>query len=222
MSSSIRFALATALLLMAGLFLHSRDRKPRVSMHPQFASFPKHLGNWDGRDEAISPDMLETLGSGDFLARTYRSDSVGVPSVSLFVAYFSNQRFGNTWHSPKNCLPGSGWTAIESRTVEVSLPGQEPFLANRYVIGKGDQQSLVYYWFRAHDRSVPSEYWAKLYLIEDSFRWNRSDGALIRFSTEITQSENAAAADQRLISLLRNSIPTLSRYLSSESPSSGL
>jgi Protein of unknown function (DUF3485) len=45
---------------------------------------------------------------------------------------------------------------------------------------KFGQRQLVLYWFQAHGRTVASEYWAKYYLVYDSIRMNRSDGALVR------------------------------------------
>jgi EpsI family protein len=214
-ASNLRFAAAALLLLGAAIFLHARHRSDVVASHRQFLSFPQRVGEWAGRDESISQDILETLGPGDFLARIYHadSDSAAQQPVSLFVAYFPNQRFGSTFHSPKNCLPGAGWSAVESGTVKISLPGQEPFLANRYLIAKGAERGLVFYWYQAHERSTASEYWAKLYLVEDSIRFDRSDGALIRFTTQVAQQESEADAERRLMDFLRGIVPILGPYL---------
>ena len=215
MASNLRFAAAALLLVGAALFLRTRSGSDIIPPHRALVSFPQRVGNWAGRDESVAPDVLETLGPGDFLARTFQNDSGDVPPVSLFVAYFSSQRFGSTLHSPKNCLPGAGWSALESSRVKISLPEQAPFYANRYLIAKGSERGLVFYWYWAHDRSVASEYWAKLYLVEDSVRFNRSDGSLIRFSTQVAQYESEAAAEQRLMSLLRETVPRLGQYLQS-------
>ncbi len=213
MASNLRFAGAALLLVGAALFLQARRGGEIIPPHRPLAAFPQRVGNWAGQDESIAPDVLETLGPGDFLARTFQNDSSDVPPVSLFVAYFSSQRFGSTLHSPKNCLPGAGWSALESGRVKISLPERAPFFANRYLIAKGGERGLVFYWYFAHDRSVASEYGAKLYLIEDSIRSNRSDGSLIRFTTEVAQHESEAAAERRLMFLLRETVPLLGQYL---------
>jgi EpsI family protein len=212
-ASNIRFTVAAILLVGAAIFLRGWQRGEVIPVHRQFSSFPSRVGEWAGRDESISPDILETLGPGDFLARTYQLDSTILPSVSLFVAYFPSQRFGSTLHSPKNCLPGSGWSALESSKIEISLPGRRPFIANRYLIAKGAERGLVVYWYWAHDRSAASEYLAKLYLIEDSIRFNRSDGSLIRFTTDMAPHESEADAERRIMDLLRESVPVLGQYL---------
>jgi len=210
---NLRFALAAILLVGTTLFLSARPGGEFIPPHQELVQFPQRVGNWTGQDQSIAPDALEILGPGDFLARTFQNDSVDMPPVGLFVAYFPTQGFGNTWHSPKNCLPGAGWTALESSRVKISLPGSKPFAANRYLIAKGSERGLVLYWYWAHGRSTASEYWAKLYLIGDSIRLNRSDGSLIRFSTQLRENESEATGEQRLMSLLRDTVPALEQYL---------
>jgi EpsI family protein len=158
-------------------------------------------------------EVLEILGPGDFLQRFYDDSSANEPYVDLFVAYFPSQRTGDTIHSPKHCLPGSGWLPVESGRVTLSFPSRAPFEANRYVIAKGDDRQLVLYWYEAHDRAVASEYWAKFYLVTDSIRLNRSDGSLVRVVTPLAPGEGLDVAEQRLISFAGNLVPLLDRYV---------
>src|SRR5262249_2920185 len=148
------------------------------------------LGSWAGSDVPIAKDVLEVLGPGDFLLRIYQNQSAGIPYVDLFVAYFPSQRTGDTIHSPKHCLPGAGWLPVESSRIILSLLGMRSFPANRYVIAKGTDRELVIYWYWAHNRGIASEYWAKLYLVADSMRLNRSDGSLIRVTTPLRPGES--------------------------------
>ena len=99
----------------------------------------------------------------------------------LFVAYFRSQRTGQAPHSPKNCLPGSGWVRVATATRQLSIPGRsEPIHVNSYVVQKGESKSLVVYWYQSRDRVVASEYAAKAYVIADAIRYNRTDTALVR------------------------------------------
>jgi EpsI family protein len=102
---------------------------------------------------------------------------------------------------------------VESSRVTLSLPGHSPFPANRYVIAKGDSRQLVLYWYWAHDRGVASEYWAKFYLVADSMRMNRSDGALVRITTPMYSGETAEAAQQRLLPFASDVAPLLDNYI---------
>src|SRR5438132_9763129 len=138
MKSHIRFALALVMIGMTAVFLHSRSRNELILAREPLRSFPLQLSSWSGTEISIPQDQLDVLGAGDFLLRIYRNRAVQEPYVDLFIAYFPSQRAGDTIHSPKNCLPGAGWSPVESNRVSVSLPGPEPFPANRYVIAKGE------------------------------------------------------------------------------------
>ena len=86
-------------------------------------------------------------------------------------------------------------------------------LVNRYIVAKGDNRLLVYYWYQEHGRVVASEYWSKFYLVADSVRFNRSDGALVRVSTQIGFNEPVANAEERSQTLIDAVSPTLDEYI---------
>ena len=211
-SSWVRMFPAVVLLAGAGLFLHSHSQAERLPPHDALASFPSRVGDWLGRDVALSPNVRQVLGEGDFLVRIYgrRSDE---PYLDLFLAYFPSQRSGNTIHSPQNCLPGAGWLPVESARMQLSRPDGRAITVNRYVIAKGLERRLVLYWYQAHGRVVASEYWAKFYLVADAMRMNRSDGALIRVTTPIAQNESPVSAEQRGVAFVRDVLPLLGRYI---------
>ncbi|MGH9528499.1 MAG: exosortase C-terminal domain/associated protein EpsI [Terriglobales bacterium] len=213
MRPNFRFAIAATVLIAAGILLHARSSDEVLPPHRPIETFPSHLKNWQGTDLKIPQDSLDVLGPGQFLLRDYQNESQDIPDVSLFVAFFPSQRAGDTIHSPKNCLPGSGWYPLESSRMKLSLPGHEPFPVNRYVIAKGTERQLVLYWYWAHDRGVASEYWAKFYLISDSIRMHRSDGSLVRVTTEILPDEPEEHAQQRLLSFSENIVPLLDQYI---------
>jgi EpsI family protein len=212
-SSHSRFAVVAVLLAATALFLHARSRNEVLPARDPLADFPHQLGEWTGTDVTIQQEVLDVLGAGDFLLRVYQDSSRRQPYVDLFLAYFPSQRTGDTIHSPKHCLPGSGWLPVESSRVTLSLPGRSPFLANRYVIAKGTDRQLVLYWYLAHDRAVASEYWAKFYLVADSIRLSRSDGSLVRVTTPLRPGETTDAAQARLISFADKFSPLLNQYV---------
>ncbi len=210
-----RFLVAAFLIAAAAVFLqahsHSETFPPRLPLQ----SFPQQLGSWTGADVAIDKEVLDVLGLGDFLLRTYTNQQSAQPSpnIDVFIAYFRSQRTGDTIHSPKNCLPGAGWAPVSTSRITLSLPGHAPFPANRYIIAKGDSRDIVLYWYWAHDRGVASEYWAKYYLVADSIRMNRSDGALVRISSPMYPGETSAAAEQRLLPFTSDIVPLLDNYI---------
>jgi len=178
----------------------------------QLTELPLMLGNWSGTDVPISDDVREILGPGNFVQRVYRRASEE-PYVDLFLAYFPTQRTGATVHSPQNCLPGAGWVPVESGRIHLPQPDGRIATVNRYVIAKGSERQLVVYWYQAHARITASEYWAKFYLVADSMRLNRSDGALVRITTQMYPDETAEAAQQRLLPFAGQVVPLLDIYI---------
>lgn len=212
MTPAPRFWITAALLASTALLLYARNRTEILAPRQSLSSFPRTLGGWTSSDIAISQEVRDVLGPGDFLLRDYQEPASGA-DVDLFIAYFPSQRSGDAIHSPKNCLPGAGWVPVRSDRITIAVPGHAPFLANRYLIAKGENRQLVLYWYLAHDRAVASEYAAKFYLVTDSIRERRSDGSLIRVTTALANNESLESAQQRLMAIAADVIPLASSYV---------
>jgi EpsI family protein len=213
--SALHFILAVLLFATTAIFLFAQPHREIFPPRFSLTSFPVQIGTWTGSDVSIARDVRQTLGPGDFLFRDYRNGDQSLPSVGLFIAYFPSQRAGDTIHSPQNCLPGAGWTPIHADRIVLSAPGYSSFPANGYVIAKEDSRQFVLYWYWAHNRGVASEYLAKFYLVADSIRMHRSDGALVRISTVLLPDESTPAAERRVLSFAETVIPLLRDYIPS-------
>jgi EpsI family protein len=205
-----RFAIVVGLLVATAAILQARRQPERIAIHQELGSLPTTVNDWRSRDIPIPSDIRQVLGPGEFLERVYQAaDS---RPVDLFLAYFPSQRTGATIHSPKNCLPGSGWTPISSERVKISLNGRAVSI-NEYVVANGSAQNLVLYWYQAHGRVVASEYAAKYYLVRDAIAMNRTDGALVRIITAIPPDGTPAVAEARAIEFAHAIGPLLNRYI---------
>lgn len=212
-SVNARFVLAALLIFSAALVLQARQRNEVYPSRLPLQSFPRQINTWSGTDIAIDNDTLQILGAGEFLLRNYSTEEASGPDINLFVAYFPSQRSGDTIHSPRHCLPGAGWTPLENTSTTLRMPGHAPFPVNRYVIAQGDSRQIVLYWYWAHDRGLASEYWAKFYLVADSLKMNRSDGALVRVMAAMYPNETADAAEERLLPFTNGILPLLNDYI---------
>jgi len=211
--SAARFLLAALLIAGAAIFLQAHTRNEVFPPRQTLDSFPPQLGSWTGTDLPLAQNVLDVLRPTDYVLRFYRNEEKPELSAALYMAYWKSQRTGAEIHSPKNCLPGSGWTPLESKEIVLTMPGHAPFPANRYVIARGDSRQAVLYWYWAHDRGVASEYWAKFYLVADSIRMNRSDGALVRITTPLYPGETADAAVSRVLPFAGQITPLLAAYI---------
>jgi EpsI family protein len=201
------------LVQIAGFYALSR-REYTPASRP-LAAFPAVLGSWTVAQEGVvEKEVMDVLKADDVLSRTYVDSSVP-RAANLFIAYFKSQRAGQAPHSPKNCLPGSGWVPSESEIVSLAVPGRaDPIPVNRYVVAKGDEKSVVLYWYQSRDRINASEYQAKFYLVADAIRYNRTDTALVRVVVAVEGGDTAAAttaAEQ----FARSCFPALRSHLPS-------
>ena len=169
----------STLLLLQGVLLHSSEREEYIPQLNALSDFPRDLGTWHFYEEAVvEPEIRDFLRADDLLSRVY-ADSSGKHGANLFVAAFRTLSKGASPHSPKNCLPAGGWTPLVADEVTINAGGR-PITVNRYIVARGEERSLVLYWYQSRDRVVASEYKAKLWSIVDAIRLNRTDTSLVR------------------------------------------
>jgi EpsI family protein len=175
------------------------------------SAFPATLGAFQLAQVGVEdPEALAVLKADDIMTRWYVGPGGG---ANLFIAYFQTQRTGQSPHSPKNCLPGSGWQTTEggSGTTDVQV-ADETIHINRYLVSKGDNQDLVLYWYQSHGRVIAGEFAAKFYLIADSIRRHRSDTALVRVVVPVPQGQESRA-DALAVDFVKAAYPTVKAYL---------
>lgn len=204
-----RQAYAALILLAAGV-VGALMVGGRVEITPKrltFDTFPLTLGGWHGDPGTLESIVLDQLKLNDYILADYQ-DAAG-HMVNFYVAYYASQRSGASAHSPRSCLPGSGWVMkwLDPATLAPGLT------VNRLLISKGDSRQLVYYWFKQRNRELTNEYVVKWYLLWDALTRNRTDGALVRLTTPLQPAENLKAADARLRNFAAIAVPRLIDYV---------
>ena len=179
-----------------------------------FALFPRHLGAWEGVGRPLDPDVEKVLKASDYIDISYAAPGE-TGYVNFFSAWYTKQTEGAGIHSPEVCLPVGGWEMFSLGTHELSFPGTVygTFTVNRAVIEKGTSRQLVYYWFEQRGRRMTNDYAAKLTVLWDSLTRGRSDGALVRFVTEIGPGETEEQAAARMERLMAEVLPRLPRFV---------
>ena len=206
-----RAALWLSLLLMAqAAAYHLLPKTERSFAARPLREFPVLVADWAmvGQYE-IEPEIQRVLRADDTLNRTYLRPGSRVP-VNLFVAFFRSQASGAAPHSPKNCLPGSGYAPLESGVARLRAGAAGEVEVNRYIVARGDSRSLVLYWYQTPARIVASEFAAKFWLVADSIRYRRSDTSLVRIVAPLTEGADAEAEARKFAAAV---LPELSRFL---------
>ena len=206
--------IAAAALVFLGLALDMATPAPQLiaPSRASFYDFPTRVGDWMGQPQTMQSIYLDALHLDDYALTDFRAADGKV--VNFYAAYYRSQDTTRAIHSPHDCIPGGGWeiTKFEQRV----LPAQgthEAFKVNRAVVQLGSHRQIVYYWFEERGRHLTSEYSARWYLFWDGLTRHRTDGALIRFVADLPPGASEDAADTRILRLVSNIEPTLSKYV---------
>ena len=200
------YLLAVGILVATTLFIETFSHGEELVTNKPFSQFPLMLADrWEGRELGLDEKVLKKLKLSDFMMRVYVPASGQVGEITgfkasdgnqsmreksplpvwLYVGFYQSQRTGSTYHSPKNCLPGAGWQFMKSDYVTLPMPGDQAVTINRVLIQKGLDKQVILYWYHDRGRVIPSEYWAKGYLVWDAMTKRRSDGSLVRISVPV-------------------------------------
>jgi EpsI family protein len=206
---SARAVIVIVMLASAGVVAsRGASAEAEIARDP-LSALPFAIDAWSGRDAApLADDVVAQLGVDDYINRRYARTGGG--SVGLYVGYYASQRQGDTIHSPQNCLPGAGWRPVASRTAELPAAGGT-LRVNEYVIQKGFDRQVVFYWYQGRGRVVANEYANKALLMLDAARLNRTNGGLVRIIAPVATTTDAAVAE--LSAFVSALFPHLSRHL---------
>jgi EpsI family protein len=205
--SLLRLCVAGLILVGGILTTHSLRAPNTPQPHQPLQEFPAGIGLWHSRDLFYEPEVVKAIGVDDYTNREYFG---GERPIELYIGYYKDQRSGDVIHSPKNCLPGSGWEPVRSTRIQIGSP-EKPVIVNEYIVEQGTERDLVLYWYQTHGRIVASEYLAKFWLVADGVRHRSTDGAMIRIWTTAEDGEESAEA--RAEEFARSIYPRVSEFL---------
>jgi EpsI family protein len=184
-----------AAVLGVGILLSgSARRQQHVPLHAPLRTLALPVAGFTADDREIAAEERRVAGMTDYLFRVYRGGDR--EAFSVYVGYYDSQATGRTIHSPRNCLPGAGWQAVESGTRVMSVNG-ENITVNRYILANGESQALVYYWYQGRGRVAWSEYRVKWDLLRDAATAGRTEEALVRIMVPIPPARGFTEAEWR-------------------------
>ena len=211
-----QFIAAIALLLPTLVVSQGIEFRTKVPISKSLDQFPLQVGKWIGTRQGMEQRFVDRLGLSDYVIIDFRNPTS--EAINFYVAYYESQRKGESIHSPGTCLPGSGWIFREAGTITFSTPGRSPgsMKVNRSYMEKMGSKQLSYYWFPQRGRILNNAYQLKMYAFWDALTKQRTDGALVRLITPVSESEELKQADARLQEFTRLIVPALEEYILAE------
>jgi EpsI family protein len=178
---------------------------------PLKSAVPSLVAGMPSTDHTISEAEQRVAGMDNYLMRIFTpAGASAAEAVSVYVGYYKQQSQGHTIHSPKNCLPGSGWEPLTAAKETVAT-AMGPVHVNRYLIANGASHALVLYWYQGRGRTESNEYVVKWNLLRDQALRGRSDEALVRVIVPVESSE--AVAHQKAVQMARVLAPSVQKAL---------
>jgi EpsI family protein len=166
-------AILSTTLIASGVFERHHPEKLTLPLD----GLPRALAGWRFREDTpLPPDTLKRLVTTDHCSRIYVK---GRAQLGLFIAYYAEQRSGESMHSPKHCLPGSGWEIWKYGSAAIPVDGRSE-VVNNYSVQKAGTRDIVLYWYQSRERIIASEFLGKVLLMRDALLSGRTDGALVR------------------------------------------
>jgi len=211
-----QFMVSIAILLVSFGFSHGIEFRQKVPITKPFSRFPMQMGEWNGISEPMEPQFRDALNFSDYIIVDF-TNSQG-KMINFYVAYYQDQRKGESIHSPETCLPMSGWTFEEAGDAAIPLADGKSLLpVNRAYIQKAGTRELAYYWFPQRGRILTKLYQLKIFTFWDALTKQRTDGALVRVITPVNSSERLEDAENRLQAFTRQLVPLLDGYIPGKS-----
>lgn len=217
----IKFVLAAAFIALNFYVYNELGSGAAIPERRSFSEFPMQVGDWQcqGREE-MDAEVLESLGATDYLICNYIHPESG-ELVNIYIGYHETQvreegggASENSIHPPEHCLPGSGWDVIDAAIVPLDVTGIDglPGETKRFVIARGKDRQLVYFWYQSRGRVIARSHEVILYRFWDRAVLNRTDGSLVRLTIPL-EKQAPQRAEETFRDFANSLGPLLADYL---------
>lgn len=208
MRNRLRFYLVYLLLIAAGIFVYLHE-DVSVPANKPLSEIPTKHNGWVMTGQArFDERVLEVLKPTAYLSRSYVNESG--QQVNLYLGYHGGGPDSGPIHSPKHCLPGSGW--LELGDEKASLPvGNQQISLVRAVYQKEALKELFLYWYQVRGETLSDEYTLKFKEISNSILHNRRDSAFVRISVAFEGNQSSAVAVGE--EFIRDFYPSIAKVL---------
>jgi len=173
------FWLLCGLITAVILYVNFLSTVKPIPLPKSLEDFPRTIGKFRRvQSQTFNKKVLQIAGVDNYIMWQYQ-DPQGY-TLGLYIGYYRDQTEGSIIHSPKHCMPGSGWEPFMEEVVNLQDVRGNSYEINHMVLQKGTDKQIAHYWYEGRSRVVANEYEDRALMIWDSLVRRRSDGALVR------------------------------------------
>jgi EpsI family protein len=208
---AVMWNVAVVLLLGTGLLLAVSRDPDEVALAAPLETIPSELPGWKGSND-VPVDVLPIDGNAPVrFLRTYQN---GTQTVWVSVDYYGSQREGHRPPALALLYPGRGWSELTARVVRVPLPDRRDSIdANLLLMRVAGRRVAILYWYEVQGMRVTSDHWYRALLVYSRLVRGRTDGALMRVASPVTEGVDPASVVAKQASFLRDFYPEVTRRL---------
>lgn len=186
------FMVLLSILVLSSTFSYAiKQFQPKINSTSRLEDFPLQKDGWTGQREKVASFVVDMLKPEEILSATYTNEA-GI-KINLLFDYFSPQKGGGP-HSPRNCLPGSGWVINKVEKREI-ISGDRRINAGRFYLRFSNSKLVMDFWYITRYGETHNDYIYKLYLMIGSLSFKLTDVAFIRIITN-NDTESLQALDE--------------------------
>jgi len=205
----MRFTFLIVILFLSSVtvFVLTSDTKEKKK-EIDLTKLPLEIGQWKGKDLPVEQNIRDILETNMVMIREYFNKS-GV-GIVVAVVYYKDSRVA--LHLPESCLLGFGSVLTERSLLEINIPGEKNFFANRLQIENSLGKYSVLYFYQAKDFFTASYYKFRLRMLLHKIRGLDKSGALVRFTIFVGDSP-FKTKEMLLQEFVGDFAPILPKYL---------
>lgn len=155
-----------------------RYGRPSPGHRVDITAFPLTKGEWTAQTLPIDKGVIAML-NPDAIFNALYADPQGT-RIDLFFSYFAGDNAESGVHSPRNCMPGGGWTIEKTENHGIPFNGGM-IPASRMHVRLEDDKRVVDYWYITRNGETSSDLSLKLFTMLGAVSFQPTDVAFVRF-----------------------------------------
>jgi EpsI family protein len=148
-TTAVRVYIVAALIPLAwwgARRMNAALEPPEVDMPEwSFSEMPLRIGDWQGEDTELDPEIANATGAQRIVDRRYRDDKGRV--ISIHTAMFEDPK-GGVYHSPLNCYRSQGWEKLSETRRDVSIDEEATIPVSLTSWDLKGEKRVVVYWYQ--------------------------------------------------------------------------
>lgn len=176
-------------MISTGIYLNLHS-DISVPVNKSFSKFPVNNNSWRMISQIFFNEQeLKILKPTDYIYRLYADTYDN--RVYLYIGYHGGGENVGVIHSPKHCLPGSGWYKMKNNKISLDVGNKKIYIV-KAIYQKSEEKTLFLYWYHVKGDSLTDDYSLRLSMILNSILYRRKDSAFIRVSVPFEIDEEKA------------------------------